>query len=95
MTPPDAIRILERHLVTVRDRATQDAIRLAIAALRDDVPTAMREVLDATGRTDLPLQLLRSDEGENWATWVRGGALCTGKTAIEALRALKEKAVTK
>lgn len=92
MTSLDAIRFLERHLATVRDHRTQEAITLAIAALRDDVPTAMREVLDTTGHTDLPLQVLRSDEGENWATWVRGGALCTGKTAIEALRALKEKA---
>ncbi len=95
MTPPEAIRFLERHLATVRDPRTQDAIRLAIDALRDDVPTAMREVLDATGRTDLPLQLLRSDEGENWATWIHKGPMCTAKTPIEALRALKEKATRK
>jgi len=51
MTPPDAIRILEQHLRTIRSAELGNAIRLAIAALHDDVPTAMREVLDATGRT--------------------------------------------
>lgn len=92
MTPTDAIRFLERHLATVRDRATQEAITLAIAALRDDVPTAMREVLDDTGRTDVPLQIIRADDGEHWATWLHKGPMCTAKTPIEALRPLKEKA---
>lgn len=95
MTPPEAIRILELHLRTCRNSFLGDAITLAITALRDDVPTAMREVLDATGRTDVPLQLLRSDEGENWATWLHKGPMCAAKTPIEALRALKEKAERK
>lgn len=95
MTTPDAIRILEQHLRSVRDPRTQEALGVAIAALRDDVPAKMREVLDATGRTDVPLQLLRSEDGEHWATWLFRGPMCTSKTPMEALEALKEKAVKK
>ncbi len=90
MTPPDAIRILSA--LRPSGKSAQEAIDFAIDALRDDVPTTMREVLDVTGRTDVPLQLLRSNEGENWATWLHKGPMCTAKTPIEALRALKEKA---
>lgn len=95
MTPLEAAKTLDSLAERYRDPRALEALHLAAEALRDDPATTMRAILDASGKTDVPVQLIRSDEGETWVSWLHKGPMVGAKSLPEALNALLEKVTKK
>ena len=91
MTPTEAQRILEQLARNVRDRATVEALRLAIAALRDNVPDQLRAIIAASKHRHVALELIPSADGELWLAFMSPGPMASSQTPEEALAALAEK----
>jgi hypothetical protein len=91
MTPTEAIRHLEALGHHARNDATKEAVRLAVEALRNDPTTLAKSILDASGKTDATVAILRSGEGDHWFAWVHKGPAVHSKTLTEALAGLLEK----
>lgn len=95
MTPTEAARILESLAERYREPRGLEALRLAAEALRNDPATTALAVLNASGKTDVTMALIRSDEGEHWVAWLHKGPMVNSKSLPEALEGLLEKVAKK
>lgn len=95
MTPTEAARILESLSERYREPRALEALRLAVEALRHDPATTAQAVLNASGRTDATMALLRSDDGDHWIAWLHKGPMVSSKSLPEALEGLLEKVTQK
>lgn len=91
MTPTEAAKILESLAERYREPRALEALRLAAEALRNDPATTMAAVLNASGKTDVSVGMVRTTEGEVWVAYQSTGPTVSSKSLPEALEGLLEK----
>lgn len=95
MTPTEAARVLDSIAERHREPRALEALRLAAEALRNDPATTMRAILDASGKADVSVGMVRTTEGEVWVAYQSTGPIVTFKSLPEALDGLLEKVAKK
>ena len=89
MTPSTAIDILSSWLPRAKPDG-REALEMAIAALRDDIPSKLREIASTSTASHVAIELIPG-ETEIWVAWTHGGPMTSAPTAKECLEALEEK----